>query len=505
MRPDFLLMFLTISLLTVIQSFAASPLKIRSVNLGGWLVIEGWMKMSLFDAILENRDLLDGTQIALKSVNLGTYVCAEDGGGQKMVVDRQMASGWETFKLWRVSSTKFQLRVFNNNFVSVANQSGVDSTKDTPGEWETFEILRNPNNPKLVHIKAYSGMYLQAKDENQLTADYNGEPGWDNNAAVFEMSNRAPLHGEFQLANAFGTSSAAQVVFANHRNNFVTAKDFEFLAANGINTVRIPVGWWIAYDPSPPKPFVGGSLQALDNAFTWAGSNNINVIIDLHAAPGSQNPWEHSANRDGVSTWSKKENIDTTLEVIDFLASRYSRHPALLGIELLNEARKEDVSLDVLETYYKQGYERVRKYSSTAYVIMGQRIGADPIELVNTLNGSTNVVLDVHYYNAYTPTFDDKSVQWHVDYINNERRTSIANLEKAGNALIFVGEWSNQINVIGASNEDFARYATAQLTVYKEASFGWSFWSIRNEDQSNLHWDFERSVQTGQLQRGAIN
>jgi hypothetical protein len=34
--------------------------------------------------------------------------------------------------------------------------------------------------------------------------------------------------------------------------------------------VRIPVGWWIASDPTPPKPYVGGSLQALDDAFKWA-------------------------------------------------------------------------------------------------------------------------------------------------------------------------------------------------------------------------------------------
>jgi len=34
--------------------------------------------------------------------------------------------------------------------------------------------------------------------------------------------------------------------------------------------VRIPVGWWIAFDPDPPGPYIGGSLEALDNAFLWA-------------------------------------------------------------------------------------------------------------------------------------------------------------------------------------------------------------------------------------------
>eukprot|EP01018_Ginkgo_biloba_P020255 Gb_01371 [translate_table: standard] len=76
--------------------------KYHSVNLGGWLVIEGWIKLSLFDGI-PNKDLLDGTQIRLKSVKLGTFVVAEDGGGQKVAVDRTNPSTWETFRIWRIN------------------------------------------------------------------------------------------------------------------------------------------------------------------------------------------------------------------------------------------------------------------------------------------------------------------------------------------------------------------------------------------------------------------
>lgn len=46
-------------------------------------------------------------------------------------------------------------------------------------------------------------------------------------------------------------------------------------------------------------------------------------IIDLHAAPGSQNGMEHSASRDGFTGWPSPDYISQTLDVIDFLASRY--------------------------------------------------------------------------------------------------------------------------------------------------------------------------------------
>lgn len=99
------------------------------------------------------------------------------------------------------------------------------------------------------------------------------------------------LHGDFQLANGYGHVKAKQILevlssypfsiltriaFLNpfeaqeHRNKFITIDDFYFLSRHGINTVRIPVGWWIAFDPDPPTPFIGGSLTALDRAFSWA-------------------------------------------------------------------------------------------------------------------------------------------------------------------------------------------------------------------------------------------
>lgn len=49
----------------------------------------------------------------------------------------------------------------------------------------------------------------------------------------------------------------------------------------------------------------------------------LGVIIDLHAAPGSQNGYEHSASRDGSQEWGTTDAIIAqTVQVIEFLASR---------------------------------------------------------------------------------------------------------------------------------------------------------------------------------------
>ncbi|KAL5706965.1 hypothetical protein ACHQM5_025070 [Ranunculus cassubicifolius] len=122
-------------------------------------------------------------------------------------------------------------------------------------------------------------------------------------------------------------------------------------------------------------------------------------IIDIHAAPGSQNGKETSSSRDGSAYWATSQKyISQTLDVIDFLASRYAKNPALLGISFLNNPNASLIPLDVLVSYYSKGYQIVRNYSSTAYVIITQRIGnTDPKELIRANISSTNLVLEIHF------------------------------------------------------------------------------------------------------------
>ncbi|WOK96235.1 putative glucan 1,3-beta-glucosidase A isoform X1 [Canna indica] len=462
--------------------------KVRGVNLGGWLVVEGWIKPSLFDGI-PNSDMLDGTQVQLKSVLLQKYVSAADGGGGKVTVDRDVASAWETFTLWRVSQGQFQFRCFGGQFLTSNSGGSISATVHYPAMNETFFIERNDTK---IHIKLSNGSYVKATVNNELDVNYQGEPGWDNNEATFEMMIVANnIHGDFQLANGYGQDKAKEVLMV-HRSTFITAEDFDFLSQHGINTVRIPVGWWIAYDPDPPAPFIGGSLEALDRAFLWAKTYKLKCIIDLHAAPGSQNGMEHSASRDGSIDWPTSDYISQTLNVIDFLAARYANHSTLLGIELLNEPSAAAVPLDVLVSYYARGYEIVRNYSSTAYVIMCQRIGnADPMELYKANIGSSNIVVDLHYYNLFDPYFDNMDATDNIQFIHEKRVPQLQALNSENGPLVFIGEWVNEWNVANASQAQYQMFGTAQLEAYDEASFGWSYWTLKN---ARIHWDFEWNI-----------
>lgn len=123
---------------------------------------------------------------------------------------------------------------------------------------------------------------------------------------------------------------------------------------------------------------------------------------------------------------------------------RYGRHPALLGIELLNEPSAATVPLDTLVSYYEQGYDIVRKYSSSAYVILCQRIGnADPVELYWANIGSHNVVVDLHYYNLFDASFINMSIMDNIEYIHRSREAQLQALNSANGPLVFIGNQSH--------------------------------------------------------------
>lgn len=65
-------------------------------------------------------------------------------------------------QLWRVDETTFNFRVFNKQFVGLKGyQNRIAAVATTPGNSETFQIIRKEGDPNRIHIKASNGKFLQ--------------------------------------------------------------------------------------------------------------------------------------------------------------------------------------------------------------------------------------------------------------------------------------------------------------------------------------------------------
>lgn len=96
---------------------------------------------------------------------------------------------------------------------------------------------------------------------------------------------------EFDCVMKLGQDAANQV-FQKHWDTYITEGDLDTMKAYGLNTVRVPVGYWMVEDTvnRESEHLPQGGLKYLDRLAGWAAARDIYVIIDLHGAPGAQEP-----------------------------------------------------------------------------------------------------------------------------------------------------------------------------------------------------------------------
>lgn len=125
---------------------------------------------------------------------------------------------------------------------------------------------------------------------------------------------------------------------------------------------------------------------------------------------------------------------------------RYAKSPSLYAIELLNEPLSPGVTLEMLNKYYKAGYEAVRRHSKTAYVVMSNRLGiSQPKELFPLASGLMGSVVDVHYYNIFDDLFENMTAQQNIDFIYTNRSSELSFITTAHGPLTFVGKSLNHL------------------------------------------------------------
>ena len=103
--------------------------------------------------------------------------------------------------------------------------------------------------------------------------------------------------------------------------NHVTKNDIDSLAKWGFNSVRLPMHYNLFTLPIEEEP-VAGQNTWLDKGFTmvdelldWCESNQMYLVLDLHAAPGGQgaNAAISDYDTDKPSLWESEENRDKTV------------------------------------------------------------------------------------------------------------------------------------------------------------------------------------------------
>lgn len=312
-----------------------------------------------------------------------------------------------------------------------------------------------------------------------------------------------PQLSEIDIANGWGSTDGARQILEQHWDTFINQSDFQYLASIGINTVRLPIGYWsLGPDFTQGTPYENvsdvyqNSWSRIVRTINWAGSAGIGVLVDLHAAPGSQNGQQHSGISDGqANLFGSPFYINKTMDVLSFLMGQLGYVSNVVGIQILNEP--EDVpslpdfcrwssATSIILVHFvfvdTQAITTMRQISPVAAGFPLYIHDGFNLEQFSAYVGNRTdfVVEDHHSYFVFTPQDDAEPADQHTSDVEGSIADSFiaASQQERGNLVIDEFSCALTDQSLQGDNADQARQAfcTAQVETYANTTAGWAFW-----------------------------
>ncbi|GAA4034982.1 hypothetical protein GCM10022409_19400 [Hymenobacter glaciei] len=313
-----------------------------------------------------------------------------------------------------------------------------------------------------------------------------------------------------QTLYAAGMSDAdVEAFYQSYRNNFITKADIDFLASKGFNCIRLPLHYdlfltpaqravrnnvlhgtttyasyvsslssWYTANQLFTDPANMEALRLIDNVLTWCAANNMYVVFDLHAAPGSQGTDVNIADAlQPLDLWNQPVYQDITVRLWEKLAARYKNDARVAMYDLINEPNRVP-SNQLIHDLSERLINAVRAQGDNHLLLLeGNGFGNDFNQLTkNTFTNQANLVYNSHRYSGTGYLMDNNVGSTDPNNVNSLR--TIGNLTRfrtTWNVPIWVGE-------TGENTDTWMHDAAVNLN---SVSIGWCHWTYKRFDGGN--------------------
>lgn len=298
--------------------------------------------------------------------------------------------------------------------------------------------------------------------------------------------------GELALSRELGVAEARKRL-TQHRDKFITEKDFKDIKQLGFDFVRLPIGYWL-FDGT--DDFIDGE-HYIDKAFTWAKQYDLGIILDFHGLQGSQNGRDHSGQVGDVRLY-KADNVSRALSTVEYMSQKYGQHSQLLGFELINEPHI-GWCLRRLLSYYDAAYE-------TAAVHLGDDVkiivsdAFHPRRLARVLKRRSygdRIVLDVHLYQVFSRRDKAMTFDQHIRMASETWEELVDDISKQ--IPVMVGEWSAALPGDAYSGVEVKRraqarrYYFAQQQAFENTAWAHAYWTYKAPGCGLWDWQTAQS------------
>lgn len=168
---------------------------------------------------------------------------------------------------------------------------------------------------------------------------------------------------EFDCVSSIG-QDASDSAFAKHWGSWITQEDIDEIQSYGLNTIRVPVGYWMKEDlvDRNSEHFPKGGFEYLERLCGWASDAGLYIIIDLHGAPGAQtpdNPFTGQYTSD--PGFYQEDQYERALKFLEWIAEQVHQNDKFRNVgmlEIVNEPVQDaDKAGSVRWNYYPKAFD----------------------------------------------------------------------------------------------------------------------------------------------------
>ncbi len=269
------------------------------------------------------------------------------------------------------------------------------------------------------------------------------------------------------------------------RKNFIREYDFKLIKEWGANCVRIPFNYRLIEFEDLPFSLNEEGLKCLDDAVRWCEKYGLYCILDMHAAPGAQNPDWHSDCVGKPELFTNEANRERFLRLWHFLANRYKHVSNVAGYDILNEPVIEIEKESELKDLYSKVTWEIRDTDKKHIIFLEGNIFGQRLDFIGKPEDK-NTALSIHAYpiTDYVFNFEKDlrypgkvyNIPWSkkaLDLITLPYRMLSDKFE----VPIYIGEVG--INWRGGHYGEL-RWAEDILDVFERYGISWTWWTYKS-------------------------
>jgi len=198
------------------------------------------------------------------------------------------------------------------------------------------------------------------------------------------------------------TSQTDLADLENRRTRF-TGVDVERIKSFGMDHLRLPFDYALLENDATPGQYAEDGFGWIEKCLDWCGNAGLNVILDMHRAPGA------CFSEENNPLYDDEEYLDRFTSLWRAIAQRLNGRGPALALELLNEATAKDP--EDWNRVAGKALEAIRSADTERTVFIGSNLW-NACKTFDQLQffGDPNVIYTFHFYHPFI--FTHQRASW---------------------------------------------------------------------------------------------